>query len=158
MSDQPRDWDRELADIDKAIAKMPTPPGPPAGVARSAATPAASPATGPAGMAVRRRDRAATWLWIVLGLALGVALPLWPYAAACGTGLFGYLAVIAMLIISAVLALRTSWRARQGRANALAVVLLVWGLCLAAMAVLPRIGYARASATWMCHAGAPPQG
>ena len=155
MSDQPRDWDRELADIDKAIAKMPAPPNAPAGVARSATVPAVpAPATSP----VRRRDRAATWLWIILGLTLAVALPLWPYAAACGTGLFGYLAVIAMLIISAILALRTSWRARQGRANALAVVLLVWGLSLAAMAVLPRIGYARASATWTCPAGVPPQG
>jgi hypothetical protein len=155
MSDQPRDWDRELADIDKAIAKMPTPPGPPAGVARSAAAPAAASSVA---SPVRRRDRAATWLWIVLGLALAVALPLWPYAAACGTGLFGYLAVIAMLIISAVLALRASWRARQGRANALAVLLLVWGLSLAAMAVLPRIGYAQARATWTCPAGVPPQG
>ena len=157
MSDQPRDWDRELAEIDKAIAKMPTPPGPPAGVTRGTAAPAPVPA-GAAASPVRRRDRAATWLWIVLGLALAVALPLWPYPAACGAGLFGYLAVIAVLVISAVLGLRASWRSRQGKANALAVLLLVWGLALAAMTILPRIGYARASATWMCPAGAPPQG
>lgn len=157
MSDQPRDWDRELAEIDKAISKMPTPPGPPAGVARSTANAGAA-AAAPAAPAVRRRDRAATWLWLVLGLTLAVALPLWPYAASCGAGLFGYLGVIAVLVLSAVLALRASWRARQGKANAVAVLLLIWGLTLAAMAVLPRIGYARASATWMCPAAAPPQG
>lgn len=156
MSDQPRDWDRELAEIDKAIAKMPTPPGPPAGVARTAASAPVAP--GPAATPVRRRDRAATWLWVVLGLTLAVALPFWPYAAACGAGLFGYLAVIAVLVLSAVLALRTSWRARQGRANALAILLLLWGLTLAAGAILPRIGYARASANWSCSAPAPPQG
>ncbi|HET8633596.1 MAG TPA: hypothetical protein VFL88_05560 [Gemmatimonadales bacterium] len=157
MNDQPRNWDRELAEIDKAIAKMPTPPGPPAGVSRTAATAGAA-AAAPAALPVRRRDRAATWLWMVLGLTLAVALPLWPYASACGTGLFGYLAVIAVLVLSAILALRTSWRARQGKANALAVVLLLWGLTLAAAAVLPRIGYAKASAAWMCPAGPPPQG
>jgi hypothetical protein len=157
MSDQPRDWDRELAEIDKAIAKMPTPPGPPAGVARGAAAAGAA-AAAPAAVPVRRRDRAATWLWLVLGLTLAVALPLWPYPAACGTGLFGYLAVDAVLVISAILALHSSWRGRQGRGNALAVLLLVWGLTLAAAAVLPRIGYAKASATWMCPAGVPPKG
>ncbi len=159
MSDQPRDWDREMAEIDKAIARMPAPPNQPAGVARSAtATTAGAAAAAPAAFPVRRRDRAATWLWMVLGLVLAAALPLWPYAAECGAGLFGYLAVIAVLVLSAVLGLRASWRARQGKANALGILLLVWGLTLAATAVLPRIGYARASATWMCPAAPPPQG
>ena len=27
MSDQPRDWDKELADIDKVIARSPAPSG-----------------------------------------------------------------------------------------------------------------------------------
>jgi hypothetical protein len=151
MSDQPRNWDRELADIDKVIAKLPAQASGPAPAARGAAggAPAPGPATSPP---VRRRDRAATWIWMLLGLGLSVALPLWPYADTCGTGLFGYLAVIAVLIISAILGLRASSRARQGKANTLAVLMLLWGLTLAAAAVLPRIGYARSSATWSCPA------
>lgn len=151
MSDQPRNWDRELADIDKVIAKLPAQPGSPAPAARGAG--AGAPVTGPAtSPPVRRRDRAATWIWMLLGLSLSVVLPLWPYANTCGTGLFGYLAVIAVLIISAILGLRASWRARRGRANALAVLVLLWGLTLAAATVLPRIGYAHTSATWSCPA------
>lgn len=154
MSDEPRNWDRELAEIDKAIAKMPAQPTAPAPASRTAAGAAPGRST-PAVPPIRRRDRAITWIWILLGLALSAALPLWPYVNDCGAGLFGYLGVIAVLVISAVLGLRSSWRSRQGKANALAVLMLIWGLALAAAAVLPRIGYARTSATWMCPASPP---
>ncbi len=153
MTDQPRNWDRELAEIDRAIAKMPAQPAQPTAGSRTSAAAGAPVAPAPV---TRRRDRAATWLWILLGLALSVVLPLWPYASSCGAGLFGYLAVVAVLLICTLLGARSSWRTRLGRAHALAIAMMIWGLVLAADAVLPRIGYARNSATWMCPASPPP--
>src|SRR5690349_22864204 len=70
MAEQPRDWDKELANIDRAIAKQ---PGPPAGSAAPVVQP------GP-----RRRFIALAWLWTVLGVVLGIALLLWPYEKNCG--------------------------------------------------------------------------
>jgi len=76
-------------------------------------------------------------------------------ANSCGSGLFGYLGTIALLVLAAGLGMRAAWRGRQGKASVLALLMLLWGLTLAALAVLPRIGYARASATWLCPAPAP---
>lgn len=159
MSDQPRDWDKEMAEIDKAIARMPAAPprGAQAAPAPGRAGAGSAPVVAtPAMPAVRRRDRAATWLWLVIALGLAVVTPLWPYPAACGLGLIYYLGALAALVIASVLSLRASWRARQGRANGIAVLLLLWGLGLVAYAVLPRIGYAREAATWRCPANPAP--
>src|SRR5205814_3265858 len=94
MSDQPRDWDRELANIDKAIAKQgPTPAG-------AAPSPAAAPRS-PAGIpAPRRRSVALAWFWVLLAVALAAALPLWPYEKSCGLQLFFFLgaAGVTMLV------------------------------------------------------------
>jgi hypothetical protein len=155
VSEQPRDWDRELADIDKAIARMPAQPAAPAPAPApgARATPSArgdAPASAPV---VGRRHRAATWLWVLLGAGLAGVLLLWPYPAACGAGLLGYLGADVALVLIAILGLRASWRARQGRANAFSLLLLLWGLVLGAQAVLPRIGYAKATADWRCPAG-----
>jgi hypothetical protein len=154
MSDQPRDWDRELADIDKVIAKMPAPAPAPARAGAPGAPPAPAPRNAPP--ATRRRDHAATWLWVLVGLGLSIVLPTWPYAANCGAGLIGFLGADAALVIVALLGMMASWRARRGRANALSLLMLIWGLAIGADAVLPRIGYAKATATWRCTAP-PPQ-
>ena len=78
MTEQPRDWDRELANIDRAIAKQP------------AATPS-PPATGPSAPVAARRFVALTWFWTVLAVILALALPLWPYDQSCGLRLVFYL-------------------------------------------------------------------
>jgi hypothetical protein len=148
----PRDWDKELAQIDKLIATgsgggkppAPAPAGAPAAKGRAEAAPAAGP-----------RPRAAlfTWLRLLLGLLLGAAITQWPYQRGCGVLLFGYLIAVAGVIVAGVWSALSSWRSRSGLAHALSLALCCWGGVLAAREVLPRVGYARRSSTWMCPAG-----
>jgi hypothetical protein len=44
----------------------------------------------------------------------------------------------------------SSWKHRAAVAHLLSQLLIIWSLVLAARVVLPRIGYARAAAEWMC--------
>jgi len=69
-ADQPRDWDRELAAIDKVIEQQRSgaPPPPTALPPGSVAPP---PVVTPA-PAARRGSVARTWFWTVLALALGI--------------------------------------------------------------------------------------
>ncbi|HEX6645215.1 MAG TPA: hypothetical protein VF037_11070 [Gemmatimonadales bacterium] len=155
MSEKPRDWDRELAEIDKVIARAPaTPPQRAPGSAPVPAAPA--PGTGvPAGAPVppaRRGARAGAWLATLLVAALAVGIPFWPYGQACGIGLIGYIAAIGVLVLASVWALAVTWRQRIGLAHVLATITLLWGLGLAAAVLLPRIGYASESLGWNCTA------
>ena len=46
-----------------------------------------------------------------------------------------------------------SWRHRAGRAHVLSLLLVLWGIVLAAMTILPRTGYTGPNlpaATWNC--------
>jgi putative flippase GtrA len=47
-----------------------------------------------------------------------------------------------------------TWRHRASQAHVLSLLLVVWGLVLAGLEVLPRVGYAFPTvahpATWMC--------
>jgi hypothetical protein len=155
MADQPRDWDKEMAEIDKLIAKQPA--APPAGAVplQRAGTPPSLPAPGRPGPDVparppRRRERAATWVWVMLAAALAVVLVLWPRANDCGLGLLYYLAGIAALLITGLFGARASWRRHQGLAHTLALLAIGGSLVLAAQEILPRTGYARDAARWTC--------
>jgi len=155
MSDQPRDWDRELADIDRAMAGQTSAPGtpvsnvPPAGSPRSALSAGSHP--------VRRRSVALTWFWVALALALGIALAIWPYQRACGLQLFFYLGAIGVTALAGLLGALASWSHRRAVAHVLSLLVIVWAALGAAREVLPRIGYAAAARAWMCVA-APPAG
>jgi hypothetical protein len=149
MSDQPRDWDRELANIDKAIAKQgPGPAGSPPSVG-------AVPRTPPVVPPPRRRSVALAWFWVLLAVALAAALPLWPYEKSCGLQLFFFLGAAGITAIVGVLGALSSWAHRRGFAHLLALTVLAWAGILAAREVLPRIGYAKESRTWMCPSGGP---
>ncbi|MGN6391102.1 MAG: hypothetical protein ACTHM9_02490 [Gemmatimonadales bacterium] len=152
MSDQPRDWDRELADIDRVMAKQNTAPGTPAGPVPSPGTPRALPA-GP--HPVRRRSVALTWFWVALALALGVALAIWPYQRACGLQLFFYLGAIGVTALAGLLGALASWSHRRAVAHVLSLIVMGWAAVAAAREVLPRIGYATEARTWMCVAPPP---
>lgn len=148
MSEKPRDWDKELAEIDKVIARGPAPTPAPAPATRpAAALPASAP---PPAAPVRRRDRAGSWVRSLLAVALAVALPFWPYAAACGFDLVLYAGAVALLVLVSLWAATATWRRQQGFAHVLSLLALLWGVMLAGTIVLPRIGYARAPLTWMC--------
>lgn len=154
MSDQPRDWDRELADIDRLMAKQ---GGVPAGGA--APVPAAPRAPAPVGAApVRRRSVALTWFWVGLALALGAALAIWPYQRGCGLQLFFYLGAAGVTGLVGLLGALASWSHRRGFAHILSLLVILWSGAVALRETLPRIGYAKASRTWTCQAAPPAAG
>lgn len=150
MSNGPRDWDKEMADIDKVIAKggsVPTQSNVPA--ARSASSGAM---TGGAG---GRLAVATTWFRVILGLLLAVGITQWPYANACGLNLAMYLGAIATVIVAGLWSTVSSWNRRLGFAHILSLGVLLWGLVLGAREVLPRIGYSQQVRTWSCDAAVP---
>jgi hypothetical protein len=153
----PRDWDKELAEIDKAIARMPARPaspgdvpaasagaGQPAGAARS---PGAARASLPR---VTPRETTTTWLRVVLAVLLASALPFWPYARGCGLGLYLYLGAAAVAVTAGLWAASSTWQRRRARAHIVALLVIIWGLGLIAHEVLPRVGYAKQPARWTC--------
>jgi hypothetical protein len=78
----------------------------------------------------------------------------WPYSARCGAGLLAYLGAVAVVIAAGWWSAFWTWRHRAAKGHVLALLLILWGLVLAAVEVLPRVGYARPDTdhppTWMC--------
>jgi hypothetical protein len=156
MSDQRRDWDRELADIDRLMAKQGTAP-------TGGATPAPASPRGPLPVGptpVRRRSVALTWFWVGLAVALAAALVLWPYQKACGLQLFFFLGAAGVTLIVGFVGAINSWAHRRGFAHVLSLLVMLWAGLVAARELLPRVGYARTAQTWTCGAAAvaPPAG
>jgi hypothetical protein len=79
---------------------------------------------------------------LVLVFALFAALVFWPYENACGTGLFGYVGVEAVIVAGGIWVAITTWRYRLPRMHALSLLIILVGLILIAAEVLPRTGYA----------------
>jgi len=144
MSDQQRDWDRELAEIDKVMARTPAQPDATA-VRRTGAAPLDA--------AGGRMAAFTTWIRVTLGLLLAVGITQWPYANACGLNLAVFLGAIGAVIVAGGWSAMSSWRRRLGLAHFLSLMVLLWGLVLAAREVLPRVGYAKAVRTWSCGVG-----
>jgi hypothetical protein len=141
MTEQPRNWDKELADIDKVIAKQPAPG--PAGTPGKAATPP------------RRRFVALTWFWTALALVLAVALPLWPNDKSCGLRLVFYLGAAGIALLMGVLGALASWSYRRGLAHLLSLLAIVWAGIMATREILPRTGYAKQELHWSCPEESP---
>jgi hypothetical protein len=91
---------------------------------------------------------------VVLVAALAGALYFWPYARACGVGLFAYMGAEALIAAGALWVGAYTWRHRMAKTHGIALVMLLAGLVLLAAQVLPRIGYGKANAThpaqWWC--------
>lgn len=157
---QPRDWDKELADIDRVIEKggSAPPPALPSG-SPPARSPSATPAPAPARGSVAR-----TWFWAVLALVLAVALPLWPYGKECGLQFFFYLGAVALAFLAGAAGALASWGTRSGLAHMISLLVVLWSGALVAREVLPRVGYAAQAKTWLCPStpepapAAPPAG
>jgi hypothetical protein len=143
----PRDWDRELADIDRVRDKQGS--GAPALPPRGPAAPVRT--TGPAARPpVRRRSVALTWFWVALAVALGVGLAVWPYRSACGLDLAFYLGAATVTLIFALLGALASWSHRRGFAHVVSLLVIVWAGFVVLREVLPRVGYAKRSLDWTC--------
>lgn len=148
MTGPPRDWDKEMAEIDKIIAKQPAPApgargGPAALPAPQRAAPTAPSRTG--------RDALATWVRVLLGVtvASGVGLA-WPYAHACGLPLYGYLAATGGVALAGLWGAVTSWSRRMGLAHIVSLLVALWGAALLGKAILERTEFAKQPATWRC--------
>jgi hypothetical protein len=144
--DQPRDWDKELAEVDRLLNQLPTHREEQA--AASAKRPQIAPTAGVAQDG--GGSRLGTWARVALGLLIGIGMPLWPYDHGCGIKLFLYLGGVATVVVAGVWSGLSSWRRRMGMAHLLSQLLVIWGLVLAARVVLPRVGYAKEAATWFC--------
>lgn len=143
MTEPPRDWDKELANIDKAMAKQPA--------TAAAGTPVAA---GPA--APLRRFAALAWFWAVVAIVLAVALLVWPYDRSCGIRLIFFLGAAVLALVLGVLGAFSSWAHRQGLAMLLSLLVIVWAGVMAAREVLPRAGYAKQALEWTCPSTPPP--
>ena len=148
------DWDAQLKKIDKQLESM----------SDSALIPAAPKGAAPAARAEVAAERATTRTWgaflrLALATALGVGILFWPYAHRCGVGLAGYMIAVIAVAAGGLWSSIWTWRHRTARAHVLSLLLVAWGIVLAAIEVMPRVGYARADAArpigWTCTAPVP---
>ena len=129
--------DRLLRQLNPEQARRPTPSHP--GVA-----------TGPASApTVTLPSPIGVWIRTALGAVLAGALTLWPYRF-CGLALAGYLGASAVVAIAGVWAAHASWRRRMGIAHVVGISVVFVGLTLAALQLLPRLGYGAAAVPWGC--------
>jgi hypothetical protein len=142
MTEQPRDWDKELANIDRAMAKQ-TPP-----VRSGPEVPVPTPAP-------QRRFVALAWFWALVATVLAVALLVWPYDKACGIRLIFFLGAAVLALVLGVVGAFASWAHRQGLAMLLSLLVILWAGVMAAREILPRAGYAKRAMEWTCPAPAP---
>ena len=90
------------------------------------------------------------WVRVFLGLGLGVMMAGWPYLKTCGAPLAGYLAAVGTVILCGSWAASAAWKYRAGLAHIVSLIILFYGIVLAAAEVLPRSGYAAHHARWQC--------
>jgi hypothetical protein len=149
-----KDWDKELAKIDKQLESVSD-----AQLFPDQAKPAsASPAVGPGGAVLSPKvaaDRAAARSWpailrLTLSVLLGVGILFWPYENRCGGGLIAYLLAVGAVVASGVWSAVWTWRHNAARAHILSILLIAWGVMLGAAEILPRVGYAKEVLTWSC--------
>ena len=141
-----REVDRLLASLAGVGAKPEPEPRPQTRAPKPRATPPpARRRTDPT-----RRDLAALWARVALGVVLGVMITQWPYAHACGLGLVQYFGAIAMVMATGTWIAIASWSRRHVTSHVLALLLILWGIALAAYEILPRVGYAALQGTWQC--------
>lgn len=98
----------------------------------------------------RRLELVGVWMRTSAAAALGTAVLYWPYAHDCGWLLHAYLGVVGAVLVSGCWASWTAWRLRSAAAHVVALIVVFWGIVLAAEQLLPRIGYAAVEAAWKC--------
>ena len=135
------------AEPEPSAPKMAPPPRP---------APAPSPGRPPAPRpSATGRPPLGVWAQVAAAMVLAAAFTQWPYEAACGWGLLGYGSAVTALLIVGGWCVTEAWRARLAAAHVVSLIVVFWGIALAAEVVLPRIGYAAESATWRCTVEAP---
>ena len=151
-----RDWDKELAKIDKQLGSLRDEDllGPSQVPAKAGGAVPAKAKAAPAATGERTTKSWAVYARLTISVLLGVGMLIWPYPSRCGAGLAGYLAAVVVVITSGVWSAIWTWRHRASHAHILSLLLILWGLVLGSLEVLPRIGYAkpdgRHPTVWAC--------
>lgn len=142
------DWDRKMAKIDKQLESL-----------SDDQLVGSTKAVTPSERAAVEKARAETSTFgvfarLILSVALGVGIVFWPYGARCGFGLAAYLGAVGVVVASGVWSAVWTFRHRAGRAHALSLLIILWGLVLGSIEVLPRVGYAKPTpehpTIWSC--------
>jgi len=173
-----RNWEAELAKIDKQLASIPdeqllattAPTGKPGDLKRSPVMDSRM-ATQKGGDGARVSPPASSataapakgaWLgWVKVTIAVGAAagLMFWPWPARCGPALVGFTAATGAVALLGVWSAIGTWRHRLGLAHVASLLVIVWGMLLGAREILPRVGYAvpteLRSAGWTCDVAQP---
>ena len=151
-----RDWDKEMAEVDRLLKKLPAADptlGRASGGQPTVRKPAVTPGGGWSGGAgpPSTRERIGTWAKVALGVLVGIGIApgVWPYSHGCGLRLIFYLVGVTTVIAAGLWASISSWKRRLGFAHVVAQILIVWGILLMTREVLPRVG-ARAETLWLC--------
>lgn len=164
-----RNWEAELAKIDKQLASVsdeqllakPVPVGKalPPGKASAAVASAPSARTASAPPSASATGTWRGWVKVLIAVAGAAGLMFWPFAGHCGWPLVGFTTATGTVALLGVWSAIGTWRHRLGVAHFASLLVIVWGVLLGAREVLPRIGYAipteRRGAQWQCEAGAP---
>ena len=100
--------------------------------------------------AATRGELAALWARVGLGIVLGAVITQWPYVHRCGVPLLEYFGAVTMVIVAGGWIAVASWSRRHPSSHVLALLLVLWGMALAAYEILPRIGYAAERWAWQC--------
>ena len=103
-----------------------------------------------------RRDKMFVWARVALAVAIGGAITVWPYARECGAPLLGFAFALSVVPAAGAWASITAWRWRIPAAHFFGLAVVLWGAAMWANLILPRVGYARATAGWRCVAPPPP--
>lgn len=148
-----KDWDSELKKIDRMLE----------GASDEALLPAKSAKTPQARAEAIAVQKSTSTLGVmarlILAVALGAGMLFWPYDAKCGLGLAGYVAATGAVVGAGVWSSIWTWRHRSSRGHILSLLLVLWGGLLAAIEILPRVGYAKPDASrpgWSCPAPTAP--
>jgi hypothetical protein len=152
----PRDWDKEMAEIDKIIAKQPVGASQGAVTKAGGAAPVQRQAPESAPVVTSRRAVLTTWVSVLLGVmvAAGVVFA-WPYAHTCGIPLYGYLAAAAGVMLVGLWAAVLSWKRRIALAHLTALLVTLTGAVILGKAVLDRSSYPGRPAAWSCSTSTP---
>jgi hypothetical protein len=176
-----RNWEAELAKIDKQLASIsdeqllaPKSGAPAASASKGGAGLTRSPAMdarmGTQGVAAPASARAANsssaaggtwrgWVKVTLAVAAAAGLMYWPWPARCGPPLLGFTAATGGVALLGLWSAVGTWRHRLGLAHVASLLVIVWGMLLGAREVLPRVGYAVPTAAraagWSCDGLAP---
>jgi hypothetical protein len=158
-----RNWEQELAKIDKQLASVSDDQlrqqanAPRAGVpANTSAKPAVA-AKAPVPVAPSKGVGSwFAWLQLIVAIAAATGLWFWPWETRCGLNAVAFTAATGAVTLVGLWSAIGSWKHRQAYAHILSFAVMIWGLVLGAREVLPRVGYAIPSmarpAGWQCEA------